>query len=250
MEEMEENSGVVELDPESEPPHAVPEISLHALSGVSTPRTMLVTGLVRGRQLHILIDSGSTHNFVSLKFAKRLACSTTPALAFQVMVANGERLRCDEIYLAVPMEIQGYKFRTNMYPIDLQGSDVVLGIQWLQNLGRVLHDWSKLSMEFSVNGHTFVIHGDEMGKVIPKSAHSIARFASNGMRFCIMPMSGETTNALASEATSDQCSKLDALLKQYQQVFDTPKTLPPLRTHDHPIPLEPGSGPVSVRPYR
>ena len=107
MEEMEENSGVVELDPESEPPHAVPEISLHALSGVSTPRTMLVTGLVRGRQLHILIDSGSTHNFVSLKFAKRLGYPTTSALAFQVMVTNGERLRCDEIYLAVPMEIQG-----------------------------------------------------------------------------------------------------------------------------------------------
>ena len=26
--------------------------------------------------------------------------------------------------------------------------------------------------------------------------------------------------------------------------------LPPLCTHDHRIPLEPGSGPVSVRPYR
>ena len=76
-----------------------------------------------------------------------------------------------------------------MYPIDLQGLDVVLGIQWLQNLGRVLHDWSKLSMEFSVDGYTFVIHGDETGKVIPESAHSIARLASNGMRFCIMPMS-------------------------------------------------------------
>ena len=42
-----------------------------------------------------------------------------------------------------------------MYPIDLQGLDVVLGIQWLQNLGRVLHDWSKLSMEFSVDDHLF-----------------------------------------------------------------------------------------------
>ena len=42
-----------------------------------------------------------------------------------------------------------------MYPIDLQGSDVDLGIQWLQNLGRVLHDWIKLSMEFSVDGHMF-----------------------------------------------------------------------------------------------
>ena len=49
MEEMEENSGAVELDLEREPPQAVLEISLHALSGVSTPRTMRVTGLVRGR---------------------------------------------------------------------------------------------------------------------------------------------------------------------------------------------------------
>ena len=89
-----------------------------------------------------------------------------------------------------------------------------------------------------------------MGKVIPESAHSIAWLASNGMRFYIMPMSRETTNALALEATSDQRSELDALFKQYQQVFDTPKTLPPLRTHDHRIPLEPRSGPVSVRPYR
>ena len=49
MEEMEENSGAVELDLEREPPQAVLEILLHALSGVSTPRTMRVTGLIRGR---------------------------------------------------------------------------------------------------------------------------------------------------------------------------------------------------------
>ena len=49
MEETEENSEAVELDPESEPPQVVPEISLHALSSVSTPRTMRVIGLVRGR---------------------------------------------------------------------------------------------------------------------------------------------------------------------------------------------------------
>ena len=33
-------------------------------------------------------------------------------------------------------------------------------------------------------------------------------------------------------------------------MFDTPKTLPPLCTQDHHIPLEPRSEPVSVRPYR
>lgn len=45
------------------------------------------------------------------------------------MVANGERLQCNEIYKSVPMEIQGYKFHTSMYPLELQGSNVVLGVQ-------------------------------------------------------------------------------------------------------------------------
>ena len=88
----------------------VPKISFHALSGVATPRTMQVTSVIQGRQLHILIDSGSTHNFVCLKFAKQIECCKTLAPAFQVMVANRERLQCDKIYLAIPVEIQGYQF--------------------------------------------------------------------------------------------------------------------------------------------
>ncbi|KAF3960584.1 hypothetical protein CMV_014711 [Castanea mollissima] len=47
MDEMEENSGAVELELENEAPQAVPEISLHALSGVSTPRTMRQRWLVK-----------------------------------------------------------------------------------------------------------------------------------------------------------------------------------------------------------
>nr|POE82991.1 hypothetical protein CFP56_14267 [Quercus suber] len=92
MDETEENSGAIKLDLELEASQAVPKISLHALSGVSTPQTMPVIGLIRGRRLYILIDNGSTHNFVSLKFAKQMGCSTTPAPAFQVMVANSEKL--------------------------------------------------------------------------------------------------------------------------------------------------------------
>ena len=136
-EEVEENEEATTRETQQ----TVPEISLHALSRVDTPQTMHVRGMIQGKPLHILIDSGSTHNFVNLKFARRMDCCKAPAPTFQVMVANGDRPRCDEIYLAVPIEIQGYKFQTNMYPLDLQGSDVVLGIQWLQSLGQVLHDW-------------------------------------------------------------------------------------------------------------
>ena len=72
----------------------------------------------------------------------------TSTIAFQVMVANGEILRCDEFYLVVPFEVEGHQFLTNMYSLDLQGLNVVWGMQWLQGLGKVLHNWQNLTMEF------------------------------------------------------------------------------------------------------
>ena len=110
-------------------PLPVPEISLHALSGVTTLQAMRVNGVICGRLVHILIDSGSTHNFVNSKFARKLDRCKFPSPTFRVMVANSMCLQCKEIYLAIPMEIQGYHFQTNVYPLDLQGSSIVLGMQ-------------------------------------------------------------------------------------------------------------------------
>lgn len=82
-----------------------------------------------------------------------------------------------------------------------------------------------------------------------ESIHSIIRLASDSVKFCIMPISRGPIEALTTEMTHDPCNELDALLRKYQQVFQTPNTLPPPCTHDHRIPLEPKSGPVSVHPY-
>jgi hypothetical protein len=43
---------------------------------------------------------------------------------------------------------------------------------------------------------------------------------------------------------------LQSLLESYQDVFQKPKGLPPLRDHDHKIPLKVGSEAVNLRPYR
>jgi hypothetical protein len=43
---------------------------------------------------------------------------------------------------------------------------------------------------------------------------------------------------------------LQSLLESYQDVFQEPKGLPPLRDHDHKIPLKAGSEAVNFRPYR
>jgi hypothetical protein len=41
-----------------------PEISLHVITGSSHPKTMRIIGTIGGKKVIILIDSGSTHNFL------------------------------------------------------------------------------------------------------------------------------------------------------------------------------------------
>jgi len=43
--------------------------------------------------------------------------------------------------------------------------------------------------------------------------------------------------------------ELAMIIQQYKNVFENPHGLPPIRSHDHTIPLMLGSAPVKVRPY-
>lgn len=45
-------------------------------------------------------------------------------------------------------------------------------------------------------------------------------------------------------------AEMEALLKEYDDVFQTLSTLPPPRNFDHKIPLKEGTSPINVRPYR
>ena len=45
-------------------------------------------------------------------------------------------------------------------------------------------------------------------------------------------------------------SKLEALLKEFGDLFEEPKGLPPSRSYNHAIILHTGSRPISVRLYR
>lgn len=55
---------------------------------------------------------------------------------------------------------------------------------------------------------------------------------------------------LSDSLTSQQRTELTELLNEFPLIAQPPSGLPPSRPSDHHIPLQPGSQPVSVRPYR
>ena len=47
---------------------------------------------VKNQPLIVLVDSGSTHNFIDCMVAKRLGCELQSIKDLQVIVANGDRV--------------------------------------------------------------------------------------------------------------------------------------------------------------
>ncbi|VFQ63645.1 unnamed protein product [Cuscuta campestris] len=129
-------------------------------SGSPSPRSLKLAGSVHGTAVQVLLDSGSTHNFIHPGVAERLALVLHPVTPFRVYVGNGDSLRCSYSCPRTPLSLQGHLFEIDLYMLEVHGPDIVLGFQWLQTLGKVAHDYAKLTMEFIWNGDTITLRGD------------------------------------------------------------------------------------------
>ncbi|KAK5803002.1 hypothetical protein PVK06_030639 [Gossypium arboreum] len=72
-----------------EPEVTSPVISLHALHGSQEHNTMRLLAHIEQTEVIILVDFGSTHNFMDSKLVKHLNLPTKQTVALRVMVANG-----------------------------------------------------------------------------------------------------------------------------------------------------------------
>ncbi|KAL2931387.1 Retrotransposon-derived protein PEG10 [Bienertia sinuspersici] len=152
-------SDVDDKEPEFLLPDVEPHISVNALSGNQAFQTMRVNGLYNQTPLHILIDSGSTHNFLDLGVAKKLSLTLEPISPQAVTVADGNHLACQYVCKNFSWRMHNVVFTSDVLIIPLGGCDMVLGVQWLSELGTVKWDFKKLMMEFEFQGSHFVLKG-------------------------------------------------------------------------------------------
>lgn len=98
----------------------------------------------------ILVD---THNFVQPWVASFLTLPASSTDPLQVMVDSGGVLECLRVCPKVPLCIEGHSFGEYLFVVGLNKADIVLGVQWLKQLGPVLTDYTTLMMTFSHLGH-------------------------------------------------------------------------------------------------
>ncbi|KAJ8766111.1 hypothetical protein K2173_020627 [Erythroxylum novogranatense] len=192
-----------------------PEISLNTITGIRGPQSMRLYGNWKGGQVLILIDSGSTHSFVSATKVEDLQAEVNEKNGLKVNVANGEQLTSPGICKGIPILLESISFMVDLFVLPLTDFDVVLGVNWLRTLGPILWDFTIMKLQ----GMT--------------SSCSTSQSALNSLL-----------------GSSDSNIQLQKLLAEFAPLFDAPTGLPPSRACDHRIPLEPGAKPVVVRPYR
>jgi hypothetical protein len=136
-----------------------PTISCHALVDISTPQTLKIQGYIKKKKVSMLIDFGSTHNFINYKLEKYLNCFVYPTPEFQVMIVNGGTINCSRKCHSIKLNMGEYLLDSPMISIQMGGVDVVLGVQWLQSLGIVSLNFQDIFMRFSLEGKEIELRG-------------------------------------------------------------------------------------------
>jgi hypothetical protein len=242
----EEEDQELELSQDPNLEENTPTISCHALVGIVTMQTLKIKGYIKKKKVTVLIDYGSTHNFINYKLSKDHNFFVYPTLEFQVMIANGGTINCSGKFHSININMGEYFMDSPMIFIQMGDDDVVLGVQWLQSLGIVAFDFQNISMRFSSNGKEIELRGiqGKPSKVI--SSNSMEKLLKKGHQGVIEQLCSLDVQTSIAPTPSD----LQIIINNHSKVFsEMLKGLPHAPDHDHVIHLQLGSVPPNIRPY-
>jgi hypothetical protein len=241
----------VAVEPSGSSEDSSAQIGLHALMGHSIPQTMRVQGQIGNFVVAVLIDSGSTHNFIQDRIAQFLGLHLSPSPGFNVLVGNSEELSCSYVCKQIPLQLGSHKFLIDLFVLPLSGAELVLGVQWLKTLGPVLTDYDSLTMKFVKDGHIVQVQGQPAAPPQEATMQQLKRMMiTDGIAELFHLQMLPSSSVDSSPIVPSLPAEVEATLAQYPTIFEPPVGLPPARITYHHISLVEGSNPVNVRPHR
>ncbi|XP_042008927.1 uncharacterized protein LOC121757445 [Salvia splendens] len=230
-----------------------PEIAhIHSLEGGRRSRPLKVLGHIQDREVCILVDTGSDRDFVHPTIAESLHLPLSPIRPFRVFVGNGAALLCTHMAMQTKLRVQGCEFVVDLHILPIHGPDVILGMDWLESLGRISADFSSKTLEFCHNRQPFTLRGITAPPRRLAARTLLSMHSSPDVLECfeIALLELESSAGEPAQFPSDLPRGVAAVLDEFGSVFRVPTGMPPVRPYDHRIHLLPGSKPVNVRPYR
>jgi hypothetical protein len=183
---------------------------------------MMGTFAIRGKPIRVLFDSGATHSFMNAKTLSKVGLNSWNTNdAFTIKTAGGN-ISSELVARGVLLELGSKTIDTDLIILGLEGMDVILGMDWM-NRHRVVLDISERVVE--INSPTV------------------------GATTLYLPFK-DGVNPCSYVAITSQLEEIP-VVREFADVFpDELPGMPPDRDVEFVIELQPGTAPISKRPYR
>ena len=120
------------------------------MSGISSSQTLKIRGYIKHHKVFVLIDNGSTHNFIQSQLAQEIHCYVRTVTIFQILIANEVKMKCGGWHENVKLKMGDYHLKSHTFEsVEMGGYNIVLGAELLRTLGHVAMDFKELYMSFT-----------------------------------------------------------------------------------------------------
>jgi hypothetical protein len=180
------------------------------------------TFFINDTPVKILFDSGATHSFLSENLLGKLGLKGMHTKSAYQIITPGGNISSHIVTFGVPLKLGSKNIQSNLITIKLEGMNVILGMDWMTQ-HKVVLDISDRVVEIN------------------------------------SPTVGHTTLYLPFQDGTDSCAYVTIIspfdeipvVCEYPDVFpDELPGMPPDRDVEFVIELQPGTAPISNRPYR
>jgi hypothetical protein len=183
---------------------------------------MTGTFSINHQPMIILFDSGATHSFISSKYVIKVGLDLYPTPGTYMIATPSGKISSNQIYRKVPIQLGSILIKTDLLLLDLEGIDVLLGMDWMTT-HRVSLDIFFRTMEIDSHDHEATI------LYLPQRECSNSyAYAVEGIKLKDIPV-----------------------VCEYSDIFpDDLPGMPMDRDIEFVIEQQPGTTPISKRPYR
>jgi hypothetical protein len=170
----------------------------------------------------ILFDSGASHSFISQKFSAKCQLPFYNTKGSFMIATPGGKIATNQLNQSVPIQLGSHIIKTTLLVLGLENVDVIMGANWMTRHQVVLDVASRIV---------------EINSPICGS-------------FTLLLPSQDSTRSCAFAMTELPLKKIPVVCEYADVFLDELLGMPPDQDIEFAIELQPGTTPISKRPYR